>query len=91
MLQLAPKTACGFKRETTVETARQEAELEYERVLAKFGMSVISNDYNYKLSNKAGMAVAHYLCILSPVTNFKNVTHMSTRVCALTCVCVFIL
>ena len=72
MLQLAPKTACGFKRETTVETARQEAELEYERVLAKFGMSVISNDYNYKLSDKAGMQFSHYSCMMSPVANMQE-------------------
>ena len=54
-LQLAPATACGFKRDTTVETARQQADFEFETILKSFGDKVLRNDYNYMLSDKAGM------------------------------------
>lgn len=54
-LQLAPATACGFKRDTAVETARQQADFEFEAILKSFGDEILKNDYNYKLSDKAGM------------------------------------
>lgn len=53
--QLAPEIACGMKRETSVEAARQEANLEFERIMQKFGMDVLKSDYNYRLSDKAGV------------------------------------
>jgi hypothetical protein len=43
-----------MKRETSVEAARQEANLEFERIMEKFGVNVLKSDYNYRLSDKAG-------------------------------------